>query len=72
MKTLRSLPSEVVASILAATTAFIGGTALHLPPWAIFIGWAGCDSVSGSTCSVTMNAVRSVTASFLGIPRFRR
>jgi hypothetical protein len=34
----------------------------------IFIGWAGCDSVSGSTCWVTMDVARSVTASFLGIP----
>jgi hypothetical protein len=48
MKTLRSLPSEVVASILAATTAFIGGTALHLPPWAIFIGWAGTYLAGGA------------------------
>ncbi|MFM9370713.1 DUF1097 domain-containing protein [Streptomyces sp. Da 82-17] len=35
------IPHEIVASVLAATTAFIGGTALHLPPWAIFIPWAG-------------------------------
>ena len=48
MKTLRALPSEVVASILAATTAFIGGTALHLPPWAIFIGWAGTYLAGGA------------------------
>jgi len=32
----------------------------------IFTGWSGCDIVSGSTCSVTMSASRSVTASFLG------
>lgn len=41
------LPHEVTASILAATTAFIGGTALHLPPWAIFIGWAGTYLAGG-------------------------
>lgn len=35
------IPHEIVASILAGITAFIGGTALNLPPWAIFIGWAG-------------------------------
>src|SRR5207237_711037 len=29
-----------------------------------FAGWSGCDTVSGSTCTVTMNAVRSVTATF--------
>jgi hypothetical protein len=27
-------------------------------------GWSGCDSVSGATCTVTMNAARSVTATF--------
>jgi len=32
----------------------------------LFTGWSGCDTVSGSTCSVTMSAARSVTASFLG------
>ncbi len=47
MNRLRSLPHEVTASILAATTAFIGGTALHLPPWAIFIGWAGTYLAGG-------------------------
>jgi alpha-tubulin suppressor-like RCC1 family protein len=26
--------------------------------------WSGCDTVSGTTCSVTMNATRSVTATF--------
>lgn len=34
-----------------------------------FTGWSGCDSVSGTTCTVRMSAVRSVVASFrlLGI-----
>ncbi|MBO2450225.1 DUF1097 domain-containing protein [Actinomadura barringtoniae] len=41
------VPHEIVASILAATTAFIGGTSLHLPPWAIFIGWAGTFLAGG-------------------------
>src|SRR5205823_4585379 len=31
----------------------------------IFTGWSGCDAVSGTNCSVTMNAARSVTAHFL-------
>jgi len=35
------IPHEVVASVLAGATAFIGGNALHLPTWAIFISWAG-------------------------------
>ena len=29
-----------------------------------FGGWSGCDSVSGNTCTVKMNAARSVTADF--------
>jgi hypothetical protein len=31
----------------------------------LFSGWNGCDSASGTTCKVTMNAARSVTANFL-------
>lgn len=41
------IPHEIVASILAGLTAFIGGTALNLPPWAIFIGWAGTFLAGG-------------------------
>lgn len=29
-----------------------------------FTAWAGCDSTSGATCTVTMNTARSVTATF--------
>src|SRR5437879_6216812 len=29
-----------------------------------FTGWSGCDTVSGTTCTVTMSAARSVTATF--------
>jgi len=31
----------------------------------IFNGWTGCDAVSGTTCTVTVSAARSVTANFL-------
>jgi Divergent InlB B-repeat domain len=35
----------------------------------VFMGWTGCDAVSGSQCTVVaMNSVRSVTAHFLGLP----
>jgi Divergent InlB B-repeat domain len=27
-------------------------------------GWTGCDTVSGPTCTVTMNGARTVTATF--------
>jgi len=30
----------------------------------IFIGWSGCDTVADTTCTVTMNASRSVIATF--------
>jgi len=30
----------------------------------LFAGWSGCNAVSGATCSVTMSAARSVTATF--------
>jgi hypothetical protein len=30
-----------------------------------FSGWSGCDSVSGTQCTVTMSRARGVTASFL-------
>ena len=41
------LPNEIVSSILAATTAFIGGNALNLPVWGIFIGWAATFLAGG-------------------------
>lgn len=43
------IPHEIVASILAGLTAFIGGNALNLPPWAIFISWAGTFLAGGPT-----------------------
>jgi hypothetical protein len=49
---LSKLPHEVVASILAASTAFVGGNALHLPPWAIFIAWAGTYLAGGPRLEV--------------------
>src|SRR5207244_3736115 len=30
----------------------------------IFSGWSGCDTVSGTTCTVTMSAARAVSATF--------
>jgi len=46
------VPHEIVASLLAGLTAFIGGTALNLPPWAIFIGWAGTFLAGGPSLPV--------------------
>ncbi|MCX4093261.1 DUF1097 domain-containing protein [Nocardia sp. alder85J] len=41
------IPHEIVASVLAGLTAFIGGTAWNLPPWAIFVSWAGTFALGG-------------------------
>jgi hypothetical protein len=30
-----------------------------------FTGWSGCDTAKGTTCTVTMNAAKTVTANFL-------
>ncbi len=49
---LRKVPHEIIASLFAASTAFIGGNALHLPPWAIFIGWAGTYLAGGPHLAV--------------------
>jgi hypothetical protein len=34
----------------------------------LFLSWSGCDAVNGSSCTVAMNAKRSVSANFLGVP----
>lgn len=49
------IPHELTASVLAATTAFVGGTALNLPPWAVFISWAGLHLMGGPSLA---NATR--------------
>ena len=47
---------------------FVSGTQVTLSAAAgsgsSFSGWSGCDSVSSSNCSVTVNSSRSVTATF--------
>lgn len=46
---MRKLPAEIVASLLAGTTVLISLPPYHLPPWAIFIGWAGTFAMGGPT-----------------------
>jgi hypothetical protein len=41
---MRKPPAEVVASLLAVSTLFVPA---HLPPWAIFISWAGTFAAGG-------------------------
>jgi len=51
------------------SVAYVSGTVvtLQLTPGllSVFTGWTGCDSASGTTCTVNMNRARSVTARFL-------
>src|SRR5207253_1020163 len=51
------------ASYTSGTTVTLTATPVGL--LSIFTGWSGCDAASGTTCTVTMNAARSVTANFL-------
>ena len=44
---MKRLPTEIVASLLAATTVIISLPPYHLPPWAIFISWAGTFAAGG-------------------------
>lgn len=41
------IPSEIVASVLAATTVILSLPPTNFPPWAVFIGWAGTFAAGG-------------------------
>jgi hypothetical protein len=61
---VRKPPSEAVASLLAVTTLFVPG---HLPPWAIFIAWAGTFAAGGPSPEVlkkiwTVMPIGAITA----------
>jgi len=53
-------PPEIVASVLAGLTAFIGGNALNLPPWAIFISWAGTFLLGGPSLDTATRLWRTM------------
>jgi len=52
----------------ACSATFATGTVVNLTAAPLdgssFTGWTGCDSVSGTTCTVTMSTARSITAAF--------
>jgi Protein of unknown function (DUF1097) len=54
----RLLPAEIAASLLAATTVIISLPPLKLPPWAIFIGWAGTFAAGEPNANV-MQRIRA-------------
>lgn len=41
------IPSEIVASVLAATTVLLALPPTNLPPWAVFVSWAGTFAAGG-------------------------
>lgn len=51
------------------SSQYTSGTAITVTPNTsldyTFSGWSGCDSTTGSTCNVTMNMTRTVTANFI-------
>ena len=49
---MKKPPAEIVASGLAVTTIFIAMLPWHLPPWAIFISWAGTFAAGGPTLPI--------------------
>lgn len=65
--TVTSSPAGITCGT-DCSESYAGGTAVTLSASANggsnFSGWTGCDSVSGPTCTVTMNDARSVTAGF--------
>jgi uncharacterized repeat protein (TIGR02543 family) len=65
--TVTSTPAFISCGA-TCTAAVEGGTTVTLTATpnglSTFSSWAGCDSTSGTTCTVAMNAARSVTATF--------
>jgi hypothetical protein len=65
--TVTSSPSGINCGAICSAS-YNSGTVVTLTAQAntnsTFGGWSGCDSVSGATCSVTMNAAKTVTATF--------
>lgn len=46
------LPSELAASLLAILTVPLSLAPTHLPPWAVFVSWAGTFAAGGPTPEV--------------------
>lgn len=58
----------------ACRSDFVIGTTVTLTgtPGTLSVqsGWTGCDTSSGSTCTIVMNSAKSASAEFTGIPLF--
>ncbi len=56
----------------ATCAADLGGTVVltaQPEPNSVFVGWTGCDSVDGETCTVFLDAPRTVDAEFQPTPQ---
>ena len=64
----RELQSAGISCGTDCSETYDSGTSVTLTATAAsgstFFGWIGCDTVSGATCTVTMSAARTVTATF--------
>jgi len=69
--TVTSAPAGINCGTACSAT-YLDGTAVTLTATpgtlSVLVGWTGCDSVSGATCTVTMSSGRTVNAEFLGVP----
>jgi hypothetical protein len=56
----------------ACSADFNSGTSVTLTAapalGSTFVGWTGCDSSSGASCTASMTAAKSVMAAFIGVP----
>jgi len=69
--TVRSIPSGIDCGA-SCSASFFGSPVVELTAsaatGAYFAGWTGCTSVSTTMCQVTMDAAKSVTATFTATP----
>jgi alpha-tubulin suppressor-like RCC1 family protein len=69
--TVTSSPAGINCGAACSGT-YLDGTVVTLTatpgPLSVLVGWTGCDTVSGTSCTVTMSAAKSVNAEFLGVP----
>ena len=65
--TVTSSPAGISCGA-TCSASFTSGTRVMLAATAgasaVFSGWTGCDTASGTTCAVTLSAARTITATF--------
>jgi hypothetical protein len=71
--TVTSSPAGIdCAASSSCSASYSSGTTVTLTATPVtgshFTGWKGCDAASGTTCTVTLSAARSVMAPFAGKP----